>query len=112
MGTVSTLALDNNYQEQNAREDNEMKAMSERSDVTSKKKARNKISYIRRTIELHPELEKMLDNMQAELKVRSHTEVLQKAIQLLAVILGEDGAGRKRIFIENSEGQLQEILII
>src|SRR5688572_12090024 len=59
----------------------------------SAKKGRG-IKYRRRTIELHPDIEGMLDRMQDELRLRSHTEVMQKAIQLLAVVLGEDGGER------------------
>jgi hypothetical protein len=77
-----------------------------------KQKKRTKVEYNRRTIEIHPEIEKMLDKMQYDLRLRSHTEVMQKAIQLMGVVLGIDGSGKKKIYIERSDGKLQELLII
>ena len=74
--------------------------------------AKEKVKYRRRTIELHPEMEKMLESLQIELRLRSQTEVMQKAIQLLGFIMGEEDGVRKRVYIEKENGSLRELLIL
>lgn len=64
-----------------------------------------KPEYIKKTIEMHPELIALLDDLQSHHRLRTHTQVFQKAIQLLAVIKG------RKVYIERDNGNLQEIVI-
>ena len=57
-------------------------------------------------------MEKMLESLQIELRLRSQTEVMQKAIQLLGFIMGEEDGVRKRVYIEKENGSLRELLIL
>ena len=76
--------------------------------VTEKEK---KQKYIRRTLELHPDVDELLTILQKRLKARSHTEVVQKAIQLLGYVVGKEGDSKK-LYIEKADGTLQEIIIM
>jgi hypothetical protein len=73
---------------------------------------KTKIKYRRRTIELHPDMEKMLESLQYELRLKNHTEVMQKAIQLLAFVMGEEDGKKKRVYIEKENGNLRELIIL
>jgi hypothetical protein len=61
--------------------------------------------YIKRSIEMHPDLIALLDDLQSHHRLRTHTQVIQKAIQLLAVFKG------KKVYIERDNGNLQEVVI-
>lgn len=76
-----------------------------------KKTAIEKVKYRRRTFEFHPHIEEVLDELQDQLKLRSHTDVLQKAVQVLAVLTGNDGE-RHRVFISKGDGDMQELVIL
>lgn len=73
---------------------------------------RGKIKYRRRTIELHPDMDAMLHSMQDDLRLKTQTEVMQKAIQLLSFVLGKEDGRKKRVYIEKENGNLQELIIL
>jgi len=70
-----------------------------------------KIKYRRRTIELHPDMGRMLDFLQDDLRLRSQTEVMQKAIQLLAFIRGFESEKAKKIYLEDGSENPKELII-
>jgi hypothetical protein len=67
--------------------------------------------YRRRTVEFHPDIDEVLNQLQSELKLRNQTDVLQKAIQILAILVGTDGK-RRRIFLSDNDEEVRELLII
>jgi hypothetical protein len=112
MRKAAALAWDGSMDSSEAEESSKVEARSKISKQSRTGRRLDKVKYNRRTIEIHPDIEALLDEMQIELRLRTHTEVMQKAIQLLAVVMGAGGCGRKKIFIEKEEGKLQEIIII
>ena len=66
--------------------------------------------YKRRTVEFHPDIDEVLTKLQTELKLRNQTDVLQKAVQILAILVGTDGK-RRRIFLSDDDG-IKELLIV
>jgi hypothetical protein len=62
--------------------------------------------YVRYRIEVHPEMVKVLDDLQAKHALNNHCEVLQKAVQLLAI------ASDRSIYIERDDKRLTRLLII
>ncbi len=85
---------------------------SEGRDSVKAKDVSNRRKYIRKSIELHPDVEDLLDVLQDRMKARSHTEVLQKAIQLLAVAVGREGSEETKIFLSKGGGPVTEIVIL
>jgi hypothetical protein len=71
-----------------------------------------KVKYKRRTIEFHPDIEKALDELQKQLSLRSHTDVVQKAVQVLSILVGDDKENRPQVFIKKKDGKPQEIIIV
>ncbi len=71
-----------------------------------------KLQYKRRTIEFHPEIEEIINMLQEQLRLRSHTDVLQKAVQVLYVLTGNNKTGKRQVFISRDDGNLQELLIL
>lgn len=70
--------------------------------VSRKAGQSSKMQTVRRSIEMHPEVEEMLDVLQEKLPARSHTEVLQKCVRLMAVIMGNREQRRRRVFLSES----------
>jgi hypothetical protein len=68
--------------------------------------------FVRRSIELHPEADEMLEILKDRLQVGSQTEVLRKAIQLLAIALGGKENVPTELFLSKNNGSLTKIMII
>jgi hypothetical protein len=65
----------------------------------------------RLNVVLHPEIDALLEQLAPKLKLTSKTAVLQKAVQVLARIVDND-VPDKKFYVKNTDGSLQEIMII
>ena len=59
----------------------------------------------KRTIEFHPDAVSLLESLRIKYSLKDECQVLQKAMQLLAV------ASERKIYVENDDGQIQEVVI-
>jgi len=66
--------------------------------------------YRRRSIDLHPDLFEEMDRIQVQLRLRSHSEVIQKALQFLALIY--DREGQKDVFVAKPGEKPQKVILI
>jgi predicted AAA+ superfamily ATPase len=71
-----------------------------------------KMEYRRRTVEFHPEIDEVIHDLQAELRLRNQTDVIQKAIQVLSILVGEKGEKRPKVFLSTENGKLQQLIIV
>jgi hypothetical protein len=77
----------------------------------SARKIAHKPEYRRHVIELHPDFDDILERLRLLLRLRSKTDVIQKAIQLMAVVVG-DGEEEKRQLYLAVDGKTRELVIV
>jgi hypothetical protein len=68
------------------------------------------VKYVRRSIEMHPDVSDQLERLKGKLRLRSHSDVLQRAVQLLDAIVREQENGL-RIFIESPSGKMEQVRV-
>ena len=76
-----------------------------------RKPGKIKVAPVRINVNIHPEIDTLLEQLAHKLKLSSKTAVLQKAVQLLARIANND-VPEKKFYVKNADGSLQEIMII
>jgi uncharacterized protein YqkB len=65
------------------------------------------IKYHQRTVEFHPDMMVILNDLQKKLGLKSHAEVLQKSVQLMKAVVD------RRVYLEkqNDPDKIEELLI-
>ena len=70
-----------------------------------------KQEYRRHVIELHTDFDDVLEKLRLRLRLRSKTDVMQKAVQLLAVVVGDSDGEKRQIYL-SINGKTQELVLV